>query len=222
MTIEEQIGDMLDLAWTYRENAIARKTKVGACVLVDGPGERMFPGCNIEHDYCRSFHAEEVAIMKAVSNGHSRIWAIVIVANMERFTPCGACCDWIKQFLLPTGIIVVQSQPNGPITCYKLSELVPVPPIKTKEPEKPMSETKSELNIELGDLSLMPFGTYGPSSGKASPMQDVPASYLHYLWVNGLKNKAHLPATTNDIAVAQYIKKNIRALKKDHPDGIWS
>lgn len=217
----EQVQEMLDLAWKYRENAVAKKTKVGACVLAEGKGERMFPGCNIEHDYCRSFHAEEVAIMKAISNGIKKIEAIVIVAEIQNFTPCGACRDWIREFLLTEGLIAVQSSPSGPITCFSLSELFPAPPTKTKEPEKLMNETKQDLNIELGDTSLMPFGTYGPSSGKALVMQDVPASYLHYLWVNGLKNKAHLPATTNDVAVAHYIKKNLSALKKEHKDGIW-
>jgi len=46
-------------------------------------------------------------------------------------------------------------------------------------------------------------------------MQDVPASYFHYLWQNGLKHEKHSD-------VANYIRHNLEALKKEHPDGIWS
>lgn len=61
----------------------------------------------------------------------------------------------------------------------------------------------------LEDLSPMPFGKH-----KGTPMQDVPASYLHYLWQNGLRTDTANP-------VADYIQRNLSALKREHPDGIW-
>lgn len=60
----------------------------------------------------------------------------------------------------------------------------------------------------LTDSDKMPFGKY-----KETKMEDVPASYLHYLWVNGL-NKENSP-------VSNYISENITALEMEHPDGIW-
>lgn len=63
-------------------------------------------------------------------------------------------------------------------------------------------------NLEYNDLTLMPFGKY-----KGEPLQDVPASYLHYLWTQ---------KPLSDVRLEQYIKKNISALKKEYPDGIWS
>ncbi len=60
----------------------------------------------------------------------------------------------------------------------------------------------------MDDLTLMPFGKH-----KGIFMQDVPASYLHYLWVNGMKNEKS--------PVAEYIRSRLDALKKEHPDGIW-
>lgn len=63
----------------------------------------------------------------------------------------------------------------------------------------------------LEDTDAMPFGKH-----RGIPMQDVPASYLHYLWENGLKNEC----ATNP--VADYIDRNIGALSKEHTDGIWS
>lgn len=62
----------------------------------------------------------------------------------------------------------------------------------------------------LTDLSPMPFGKY-----KGEPMQDIPAYYLHYLWTNGKKEDKLCP-------VADYIRRNITALKQEYPDGIWT
>lgn len=61
----------------------------------------------------------------------------------------------------------------------------------------------------LTDLDPMPFGKY-----KGLPMQDVPASYLHYLWHNGIKNEPNN-------SVGDYIRRSLSALKQEHPDGIW-
>lgn len=62
----------------------------------------------------------------------------------------------------------------------------------------------------MEDLDPIPFGRY-----KGTPMQDVPASYLFWLWTNGLKDDRSSP-------VADYIRRNLTALKKEYPDGIWS
>lgn len=61
----------------------------------------------------------------------------------------------------------------------------------------------------LDDDSPMPFGKH-----RGIPMRDVPASYLHWLWQDGLKNDRRSP-------VACYIRANLNALKEEHPDGLW-
>lgn len=63
----------------------------------------------------------------------------------------------------------------------------------------------------LEDTDPMPFGLH-----KGIPMQDVPAKYLHYLWTNGMKSETK---TSN---VADYISRNIQALKQEYKDGIWT
>lgn len=55
--------------------------------------------------------------------------------------------------------------------------------------------------------------TFGVHKGK--PMQDVPASYLHWLWTSGKKEDKACP-------VADYIRRNIHALQKELPDAIWT
>ena len=62
---------------------------------------------------------------------------------------------------------------------------------------------------KLDDTDPMPFGKHAGTT-----MQNVPASYLHYLWTNGMKEDM----TSN---VAEYIRDNLAALKYEHPDGIW-
>lgn len=62
---------------------------------------------------------------------------------------------------------------------------------------------------ELTDTDIMPFGKY-----KGERMEDVPASYLHWLWTNGKKEDKQCP-------VAGYIRLNLHALAKEYPDGIW-
>jgi len=67
----------------------------------------------------------------------------------------------------------------------------------------------------LSDTDPMPFGKHGPKGEEPCMMQDVPARYLHYLWTSGL----HKETKTSN--VADYIKRNLEALKKEFPDGIW-
>jgi len=62
---------------------------------------------------------------------------------------------------------------------------------------------------KLSDTDKMPFGKH-----TGAPMQDVPASYLHWLWSNGKKEDKLCP-------VADYIRCNMHALQSEHSDGIW-
>jgi hypothetical protein len=62
---------------------------------------------------------------------------------------------------------------------------------------------------KLEDNSPMPFGKY-----KGIALLDVPASYFHYLWTNGMEHD-----TKSD--VADYIRRNKKALAQEYPNGIW-
>lgn len=63
----------------------------------------------------------------------------------------------------------------------------------------------------MNDLDKMPWGKY---AGRL--MQDVPASYLHYMWTErGLKDEVEVNP------VARYIKDNLRLLEMEYKDGIW-
>ena len=62
---------------------------------------------------------------------------------------------------------------------------------------------------ELQDTDAMPFGKY-----KGQKMQDVPASYLHWLWTQGKEHDKQCP-------VADYIRRNKPLLEQEYQDGIW-
>jgi uncharacterized protein (DUF3820 family) len=66
---------------------------------------------------------------------------------------------------------------------------------------------------QLQDTDPMPFGRY-----KDLLLQDVPASYMHWLWTNE-RDPMSLKAKVDP--VAEYIKRNLAALKAEFPDGVW-
>lgn len=66
------------------------------------------------------------------------------------------------------------------------------------------------MTEHLSDTDPMPFGKF-----RGQPMQDVPASYLFWLWTNGKSGDRFCP-------VADYIRRNLAALRMEFKDGIWS
>lgn len=68
----------------------------------------------------------------------------------------------------------------------------------------------------LTDTDRMPMG----KQHKGKPMQDVPASYMYWLWTDGGPYGA-LKFQVKTNSVANYIHCNLGALKQEYPDGIW-
>ncbi len=112
-------------AWAIRENAfILGKTKVGSALIDES--DNIYDGCNIEHKFrSHDIHAEVNAIGNMIAGGGKRIVAILIVAERERFTPCGSCMDWIFQFGGPDCLVGFQNKPDGEISQYTAHELMP-------------------------------------------------------------------------------------------------
>jgi cytidine deaminase len=125
MRLKQNLDKLLKVAWKYRESAfVIGPTKVGAAVLTKQG--LIFGGCNVEHRFrCHDVHAEVNAIGSMVAEGHTDLEAIVIVAERERFTPCGGCLDWILQFGGATCIVARQSKKGGERVSYLASELMP-------------------------------------------------------------------------------------------------
>lgn len=124
----EQFEALAQAAWRVRENAhIFGRTKVGAAAL-SADGE-IFVGCNVEHRFrSHDVHAEVNAITSMVTSGRTELIAIVVAADRERFTPCGACMDWIYQFGQASCRVGYQSEPGGKLTVFSAEELMPYYP----------------------------------------------------------------------------------------------
>jgi cytidine deaminase len=96
---------LIQAAWTVRENAkLYGKTKVGAAVLSQTCN--VYAGCNIEHRFrAHDVHAEVNALSSMQAAGDGPAVAVLIVAQRDKFTPCGGCMDWIFELGGPTTLV---------------------------------------------------------------------------------------------------------------------
>jgi cytidine deaminase len=124
--LTEDVKALAAAAWEVRNNAhVIGPTKVG-CALLGADGQ-IYTGCNVEHRFrSHDVHAEVNAITSMVSRGCRAFQLLFIAAERERFTPCGACMDWIMQFAASEDVsIVSQSSIGGEPQVFKASELMP-------------------------------------------------------------------------------------------------
>ena len=70
-------------------------------------------------------HAETNTIGTMVAAGHQVLTVVFVAAERERFTPCGACMDWIFEFGGPGCVVMWQNTPGGPIRKLTAAELMP-------------------------------------------------------------------------------------------------
>jgi cytidine deaminase len=98
---------------------------VGAALeTADG---RVIGGCNIENaTYGLTLCAERVALVKALSDGHSIFTRIAVVADTVSPTPpCGPCRQLLWEYCGDIDIIL--GNLNGPTGRFRLSALLPMP-----------------------------------------------------------------------------------------------
>jgi len=117
--------DLRKAAWEVRERArILGNTAVGCSILDES--DRIFVGCNVEHRFrSHDIHAEVAALSSMVAGGRGHPKVVFIAARRERFTPCGACLDWIFELGGEECVIFVQSDPEARPTRYLARELMP-------------------------------------------------------------------------------------------------
>lgn len=108
-----------------RAQAAYSHFKVGAALeTTDG---QVIGGCNIENaTYGLTLCAERVALVKALSDGHSVFTRIAVVADTEAPTPpCGPCRQLLWEYCGDIDIIL--GNLNGPTGRLRLSALLPMP-----------------------------------------------------------------------------------------------
>lgn len=124
----ERLAELTSGAWKVRARSrIIGNTAVG-CAVLDEHG-RVFVGCNIEHRFrSHDIHAETSALSALVSGGGSRPVALLIAAERERFTPCGACLDWIFELGGPDCLVLTQRSADDEPRAYRAESLMPYYP----------------------------------------------------------------------------------------------
>jgi cytidine deaminase len=126
--ILQTLGTLSPYAWRVRENSVViGKTRVGCAVL--SQGGKIFTGCNVEHHFrCHDVHAEINALTTMVAEGERIANTLLIVAERNRFTPCGGCMDWIMEFGGNDVIVAFQNAPGGEFHVHTAKELMPYYP----------------------------------------------------------------------------------------------
>ena len=107
---EIELRDAIFSAITLAQAEIS-KIRVGAAVLASNSkgDSSIFSGCNIEISFSRVFHAENVALLKAISSGYINIKAVAITSDSETkqgAAMCG-CCRQDYMYLNPDCMIYV-------------------------------------------------------------------------------------------------------------------
>ena len=126
---QDSVVALSQAAWEVRNYShVIGPTRVGCAVL--GTDGKIYTGCNVEHRFrSHDVHAEVNAITTMVAQGCKSVRAIFIAAERERFTPCGACMDWIMQFASDGDCLVMaQAAPGGESRRYLASQLMPFYP----------------------------------------------------------------------------------------------
>ena len=119
--------DLVAAATAAREHAQALYSgfKVGAALeAADGT---LITGCNIENaTYGLTLCAERVALVKALSEGHTSFSRIAVVADTPDPTPpCGPCRQLLWEYC--GDIAVVLGNLERPVARYGLGALLPLP-----------------------------------------------------------------------------------------------
>src|SRR5262245_43332670 len=123
----EPTDRLLAAARTVRLHAYAPFSHflVGAALeTVDG---QIITGCNVENaTYGLTICAERVAVVKAISEGHTQFTRIAIVADTDAPTPpCGACRQILWEFGGDLEIILANLKEVKAM--HRLAQLLPLP-----------------------------------------------------------------------------------------------
>ena len=118
---------LVQAARRARRNAHATYShfKVGAALeTADGT---IVTGCNIENaTYGLTLCAERVALVKALSEGHTVFTRIAVVADTDDLTPpCGPCRQLLWEYCEDLEIVLANLA--GATARYRLSALLPMP-----------------------------------------------------------------------------------------------
>ena len=127
--VDDKVSEeaLVDAARRGRRNAQAAYSgfQVGAALAL--PGGSVVAGCNVENaTYGLTICAERVALVKALSDGHTTFVGLAVVADTEAPTPpCGTCRQLLWEYC--GDIEIVLANLDRVTARHRLSELLPHP-----------------------------------------------------------------------------------------------
>ena len=116
---------LVSAAIVAREKAFAPYSGFRVGAALEAEDGTIITGCNVESaSYGLTICAERVALVKAVSDGHTRFLRIAVVADTAELTPpCGACRQLLWEFA-PEATVILANLRGGTRT-YTMRELLP-------------------------------------------------------------------------------------------------
>lgn len=117
-------AELLASARDARERAHAPITRYRVGAALRCPDGTIVLGCNVENIVLpESLCAEKVALVKAVSDGHTAFDAVAVFTDDDPpASPCGSC----RQMLHTWGVRrVIIGNVGGDVRVYELSDLLP-------------------------------------------------------------------------------------------------
>ncbi len=118
--------DLVKSANDIKQSAYAPYSNfhVGAALI--GNSDKVYTGVNVENSsYGATICAERTAIVKAISEGETKIKALAIASDSEDFTfPCGICRQVILEFA-DEDLVILCSNNKGEYKAYSLNDLLP-------------------------------------------------------------------------------------------------
>ncbi|KAK3100608.1 hypothetical protein FSP39_022543, partial [Pinctada imbricata] len=124
---DKRIQDLVKAAIEVKANAYCPYSnfRVGASLLTEN--DVIITGCNVENaSYGLSVCAERVAIMSAVSQGHTKFKAAAVSCDIKGDfkAPCGACRQFYAEFNLDLDLYLVK--PDNTVKCVKIRDVLPM------------------------------------------------------------------------------------------------
>ena len=126
MTDAARLRELFEMACQARQRAHSPYSEFAVGAVLETTDGDVFTGCNVENGaYGLCICAEQVAITKAVSEGHRDFQRIVVVAN-PLASPCGACRQIISEFFSDAGMIhSIDADDFNNQLSWSMTELLP-------------------------------------------------------------------------------------------------
>ena len=123
MTDHPSFAGLLELAIEARRKAYVPYSRFPVGAALRTASGAVYTGCNVENaSYGLTVCAERVAIWKAISQGETRLEALVVVTD-SGVSPCGACRQVMAEFALDMPVMIADLEGNGQV--LTVAQLLP-------------------------------------------------------------------------------------------------